>query len=265
MIKGRIHSIETFGVLDGPGTRLVVFVQGCPLRCAFCHNPDTWNAAAGSKMSVAEILSLYQKNREFYEGGRGGITVSGGEPLLQLSFVTELFQAAHANPASLGGPIHTCLDTSGFFAVPTKGDENADAEKDLENDIEKLLQYTDLVLLDIKETTEEAHKNLTGRGLSQTLRFLALAHKHRVKVLIRHVVVPGLTDSKEELEGLGKLIAPFENVIGVELLPYHKMGAKKYKELKIPYRLEGVPEQDATKIADLTRIVLKAREKALRS
>ncbi len=249
-MKGQIHSVETFGVLDGPGTRLVVFVQGCPLRCAFCHNPDTWHPHGGTEMSTEEILGLFHKNKEFYEGG--GITVSGGEPLAQPAFVTELFEAAHHNPQELGGPIHTCLDTSGFFTAP-------------EDIIEELLLDTDLVLLDIKEVTDTAHKELTGKGLSQTLRFLKMAQKGQVKVLIRHVVVPGLTDSKAELESLGTLIAPFENVIGVELLPYHKMADKKYKELNIPYRLEGVPEQDKTEIAALTKIVLDAREKALAS
>ncbi len=241
---GRIHSLETFGTVDGPGIRLVVFTQGCPLRCAFCHNPDTWNFACGQEMSVQDILDVYTRNESYYKNG-GGITLSGGEPLSQPEFAYELFKAAHAREE---GRIHTCLDTSGGMWIDTKLDV-----------IEKLLDECDLVMLDIKHSDPAGYKSLCGRDQMHALALGDLLAKKNVPTLIRHVVVPGITDSEEEIEGVGRIIAQWPNVKGLQLLPYHTMGVDKYSELGIRYRLEGVEQMDKNKIAPLRRLALKAR------
>lgn len=218
---GFIHSIETFGTLDGPGIRLVVFLQGCPMRCLYCHNPDTWSPKKGNRMTVEEILEIYEKNKGFYQNG--GITVTGGEPLMQLAFVTELFQAAKAKN------IHTCLDTSGILYR-----ENQSAA------YKKLFSYTDLILLDIKHSIPEKHKKLTGHPLSPVLDFLKASETAKVPVVIRHVIVKGFTDFDEELNGIGKLLASHKNIKGLEVLPYHNMGEQKYSELNLEYPLKGM-------------------------
>lgn len=218
---GFIHSIETFGTVDGPGIRLVVFLQGCPMRCLYCHNPDTWAPKKGNCMTVEEILEIYEKNKSFYQNG--GITVTGGEPLMQLAFVTELFQAAKAKN------IHTCLDTSGILYR----EQQSEAYK-------KLFSYTDLILLDIKHSIPEEHKKLTGHLLSPVLYFLKSSETAKVPVVIRHVIVKGFTNSKEELDGIGKLLASYKNIKGLEVLPYHNMGEQKYLELNMEYPLKGM-------------------------
>lgn len=246
---GRIHSIESFGTVDGPGIRMIVFCQGCPMRCAYCHNPDTWAYQGGTQMTPDEILKQYDRNAEFYRGG--GITLSGGEPLAQPQFALALFRAAHAHK---DGPIHTCLDTSGgVYNEATIGI------------VKELLQETDLVMLDIKHSDPKQYKWLTGRNQKDILKFGDLLAQMKVPVLIRHVIVPGITDTKEELEGVGRIIACWPNVKGLELLPYHTMGVNKYEELGYPYRLEGVEPMDKTKLPELRKYAMDARARSIRA
>lgn len=226
-VTGRIHSLESFGTVDGPGIRFVVFFQGCPMRCQFCHNPDTWEVGGGQEMSVEEILSDYEKNKNFYR--KGGITATGGEPLLQLEFLTALFREAKKRG------IHTCLDTSGIVYRESRKEE-----------FEKLFSCLDLVLLDIKHSDPEGHRKLTRQEQAPVLNFAHALENARIPMIIRHVVVPGITDGKEHLEKMGRILAPFRNLKGLEVLPYHTMGLKKYESLGIAYPLEGIEAMDKT-------------------
>ncbi len=230
--KGYIHSIESFGTVDGPGIRLVVFFQGCPMRCLYCHNPDSWKIKEGTRMGTEEILEMYHRNRAFYRNG--GITATGGEPLAQLSFLTSLFQEAKKQG------IHTCLDTSGITFQQEK-----------EADYLPLAASTDLVLLDIKHGDEKAHQSLTGRSGQPVWDFLAFLDRHQIPVRIRHVLVPGLTDGRENLKLLGRRLRPYTNLQALEILPYHRMGEKKYEELGMDYALKGLrePSQEETERA----------------
>ena len=233
-MAGFVHSTESFGTVDGPGIRFVVFLQGCPLRCLYCHNPDTWEKNKGTETTAEEILEEYNKNRDFYK--RGGITVTGGEPLLQLDFVTELFRKAKANG------IHTCLDTSGITF-------NKESEATVEK-VEELMKHTDLVMLDIKHIDPEKHKALTGADNKNVLDFAAYLEEKNVPLWVRHVVVSGHTDSKDDLKRLGRHLAHLRNLKALDVLPYHTMGISKYEELGISYPLEGLPSltvQDAVK------------------
>ncbi len=240
---GRIHSIESMGTVDGPGVRFVVFTQGCPMRCAYCHNPDTWatGEGVGTLATVERILEEYESNRPFYR--TGGLTVTGGEPLLQPKFVGDLFTAAHNAPA---GRIHTCLDSCGYAYNPKRPEQ-----------FDRLLDETDMVLLDIKHSDPIGHKALTGREPERILAFGNELARRGIKVVIRHVVVPGITDSIEECEALGRLIAPWHNVVGLEMLPYHTMGIVKYEQLGIEYPLEGVPAMDKGRMPELREAVMR--------
>ena len=238
---GRIHSVETMGMVDGPGRRFVVFTQGCPMRCAYCHNPDTWGVDDGSLVTVEHLVGRIERNRAFYRGG--GVTVSGGEPLLQPDFVADLFGALHA---SAHGRVHTCLDSCGYAFAPERA-ERFDA----------VLGETDLVLLDIKHAHVAGHKELTGRSPERILAFGDELAARGIKVVIRHVVVPGFTDTVEECEALGRLIAPWRNVAGLEMLPYHTMGVVKYEQLGLTYPLAGVPAMDKGRIPELRQAVLR--------
>lgn len=222
-ITGNIHSIESFGTVDGPGVRFVVFFQGCPMRCKFCHNPDTWGVEAANRLTVLEILQKYERNRAFYRNG--GVTATGGEPLMQLDFLTELFTQFRKKG------VHTCLDTSGYIEKDAAGEEK----------IRKLLSVTDLVMLDIKSPVEEVHRELTGRSLKPVLDFAGRVAEQEVPLRIRHVLVPGVTDGEESLRGLGGLLRTFPTLRELEVLPYHTMGEKKYEKLGISYPLAGVP------------------------
>ena len=224
MTKGRIHSVESFGTVDGPGIRLVVFMQGCPARCAYCHNPDTWDICGGKEMSVDEVLALYEKNKSFYS--KGGITVSGGEPLLQLDFLSELFRAAKARG------IHTCIDTSGM----TFNQKN----RAYTDKLRALMELTDLVMLDIKHLDSDAHKELTGMGNESVLAFAEWLSDMGVSIWVRRVAVVGYTDAAEENRRLGAFLASLKTVKALDVLPYHTMGITKYRELGIPYALEGM-------------------------
>lgn len=224
-MNGYIHSLESFGTVDGPGIRLVVFLQGCPLRCLYCHNPDTWEVGKGNTITAEEILREYDKNRDFYK--RGGITVTGGEPLLQIDFVTELFAKAKEKG------IHTCLDTSGITF--NKSSETNKAKFD------ELLKYTDLVMLDIKHIDEESHKKLTGKSNSNVLDFADYLEENNKPFWVRHIIVEGYTDKKEGLVRLGKFLAKFRCLKALDVIPYHTMGVSKYDALGIDYPLKGLP------------------------
>lgn len=228
MKKGRIHSTESFGTVDGPGIRLVVFFQGCPMRCLYCHNPDTWETGRGQEMTAEEILEEYQRNAVFYKNG--GLTATGGEPLIQLDFLTELFEKAKAMN------IHTCLDTSGLV-FQAKGSQRAK--------IRRLLHSTDLVMLDIKHIQPQVHKDLTGHTNENILAFLEYLDEKGTPVWIRHVLVPGYTDEPADLQLLGYTIGKYSCIEALDVLPYHSMGKGKYEELGLPYPLGEVP--DATK------------------
>ena len=220
----QVHSIESFGSVDGPGIRFVIFLKGCTMRCQYCHNPDTWSRTGGTLRSVDDILAQAQRYQSYW-GEKGGITVSGGEALLQIHSLTELFRKAKA----LG--INTCLDTS---AQPfSRESSNFSA-------FEELMKYTDLVLLDIKHIDSEAHKQLTGwrnENILDCARYLSDIEK---PVWIRHVLIPGMNDDDESLYRLRAFIDTLSNVERVEVLPYHALGVYKWEQLGIPYPLKDI-------------------------
>ncbi|MCC0627901.1 MULTISPECIES: pyruvate formate-lyase-activating protein [unclassified Clostridioides] len=224
MVKGKIHSIETFGTVDGPGIRYILFFQGCPLRCKYCHNRDTWDIKSGKEYTVDEIITDALKYTSFMKFSGGGITASGGESTLQPEFLSELFKKAKEND------IHTCLDTSGFVDIET---------------IDPILDNTDLVLLDLKHMVEEKSIDLTGVGMDKALKLARHLEARNIPVWIRHVLVPGITDDVDNLEKLGQFVATLKNVERFELLPYHSMGIHKWENLGLDYELKNVP--DATK------------------
>ena len=216
-MQGNIHSIETCATVDGPGLRMAVFMQGCPMRCLYCHNPDTWDTKENKLFSVEDILKKYDSLKEFFKNG--GITLTGGETLLQIDFVIELFKAAKAKN------IHTALDTSGVLFQ--------DNEKYAE-----LIKYTDLVLLDIKHIDDNEHKKLTGFSNKTVLDFAKYLDKNNVPVWIRHVIVPDITFREEYLKRLGEFIKTLKNVKAIDILPYHDMAKEKYEKLNITYPLK---------------------------
>ena len=220
----RVHSVESFGSVDGPGIRFVIFLKGCAMRCQYCHNPDTWDRAGGNLRSVDDVLSQALRYRSYW-GEKGGITVSGGEALLQIQPLTELFHKAK----DLG--INTCLDTSAQPFSRKDGRFSA---------FEALMKYTDLVLLDIKHIDNGVHKRLTGwenENILDCARYLSDIHK---PVWIRHVLVPGINDDDESLHRLRSFIDTLSNVERVEVLPYHDLGVYKWEQLGIPYKLTDV-------------------------
>ena len=221
---GHIHSFESFGTVDGPGIRFVVFMQGCPLRCQYCHNPDTWGAG-GQEYSVEEVAQKILRYKNYF-GDKGGVTVSGGEPLLQIDFIIELFTLLKSKG------IHTCVDTSG---ITFKKDSEAVVEKH-----KKLLSVTDLVLLDIKHIDDAACKKLTGQPNENTLAFARFLSDNGTKMWIRQVLVPNITDDEEDLKKLRAFIDTLATVEKVEVLPYHTMGVVKYEKLGIEYPLKDV-------------------------
>jgi len=228
-MDGYIHSIESFGTVDGPGVRFVVFCQGCPMRCRYCHNPDTWQTGTGMRIAPSEIIRQYERNRAFYS--RGGITVTGGEPLLQIDFLIELFSLAKDKG------IHTCIDTSG---VTYHSGDAAYSEK-----LDALMALTDLVMLDIKHIDSAAHKELTGHKNEGILAFAKYLEEKGVPLWVRHVAVPGVTDDPAALERLGRFIGGLKNLKALDVLPYHTMGEAKYREMGISYPLAGVPAMTA--------------------
>lgn len=233
MAKGIIHSYETFGAADGPGVRFIVFLHGCPFRCAYCHNPDTWAGREWTEATADEVLAKALRYREYW-GDRGGITVSGGEPLLQPEFVTELFEKAKAKGVT------TCLDTAAgpFTREGEKGAAFA-----------RLFAATDTVLLDIKHIDEAKHRELTGASNASVLDCARYLHEIGKTVWLRHVLVPGITDDPNALQKLADFVNPMENIVRVDILPYHTLGVAKWHALKIPYRLENVKSPTAESVA----------------
>ncbi|EHI98245.1 pyruvate formate-lyase activating enzyme [Clostridium sp. DL-VIII] len=222
MVRGNIHSIETMGLVDGPGIRVVVFFQGCALRCKFCHNPDTWACSGGEEYTPEELVKKIERFKTYFASSGGGVTFSGGEPLRQPEFLLEVLKLCKIKG------IHTCIDTAGY------GFGNYD----------EILKYTDLVLFDIKHYTREGYKNITLMEIDESLNFLEAMKRNNTKMWIRHVVVPGLTDEETHLRSLKEFIDTIPNVEKVELLPYHMLGVNKYEGLGIKYPLEGIKAMD---------------------
>lgn len=234
-MKGRIHSFETFGTLDGPGIRFVAFLKGCPMRCLYCHNPDTWSSENAREMDGAEVFSEFRRYRNYYTNG--GITISGGEPLAQIDFVIELLGLCKREG------IHTAVDTSGAVFDPN------DAR------FEALIQVCDLFLLDIKQMNKEKHLLLTGKENDRILEFARFLDDRGKKMWIRYVLVPGYTDDEEDLRALRSFISGLKHVEKVEVLPYHTLGVGKYKKLGIVYPLEGVLPPREKKIKEAEAIL----------
>ena len=246
---GYIHSIQTFGTVDGPGVRFVVFFQGCPMRCQYCHNPDTWDIADGKEKTADEILEMFERNRAFYR--TGGITATGGEPMMQMDFLLELFTKAKEKE------IHTCLDTSGIFFQEAWGN-SAKRDSEAFTKLEKLMQVTDLVMLDIKHIEDVAHKELTGHSNERILAFARYLDEIEKPVWVRHVVVPGITYKEEALTKVGEFLKILSNVEKLEVLPYHTLGENKYEKLGIEYPLKGVPQLSKEEAVKAENIILSA-------
>lgn len=240
--KGYIHSTESFGSVDGPGVRFVIFLQGCRMRCRYCHNPDTWSLQGGTEATADELLRKALRYRSYW-GKDGGITVSGGEPLLQIDFVTELFTQAKAQG------IHTTLDTCG---------QPFTREGDFPEKFERLLRVTDLVMLDIKHIDTAGHRALTGHPNEHILdcaRYLAETGR---EMWIRHVLVPTVNDDDALLHRLRDFLRPLPNIRRIEVLPYHAMALHKWDALGIPYTLRDVPGPSPERIANAERILGEA-------
>ena len=240
-MTGYIHSKESFGTVDGPGIRYVLFMQGCPLRCIYCHNPDTWQIGSGTPITVDEVIEEFNKNKPFYK--KGGITVTGGEPLLQIDFLTELFKRAKSEN------IHTCIDTSGIVYNPQN--------KELTEKLDELLNYTDLVMLDIKHIDTKRHKNITGAGNENILEFAKHLEKANIPLWVRHIIIEGYTDKPEDLIALGEFIGKLKNLKALDVLPYHTMGVGKYKELGLAYPLEGMEALPVSKAVESKKYILQ--------
>ncbi|MGO1295802.1 MAG: pyruvate formate lyase 1-activating protein [Vibrio sp.] len=218
---GRIHSYETCGTVDGPGIRFIIFLQGCLLRCKYCHNRDTWDTHIGKETTVEDIINEAKTYRHFMNASGGGITCSGGESMLQPEFVRDLFQAAQAEG------IHTCLDTNGYIRKYTTV-------------IDEVMDATDLVMLDIKQMKNSVHENLVGVSNKRILDFARYLEKIGKETWLRYVVVPGYTDDDESAHLLGEFIKDMDNIVKIEMLPYHKLGAHKWEAMGEEYPLEGV-------------------------
>lgn len=234
-MHGNINSIETMGLVDGPGIRMVVFLQGCPLRCLFCHNPETWDTKKNMIMTPDEVLKKVLRYKNYF-GNEGGITFSGGEPLLQPEFLLETLKLCKENG------INTALDTAGV--------NNNIGNK------EEILKYVDLVIWDIKAIGKEEYKKMTSKEIDESLEFLALCQKLNKKMWLRQVIVPGINDTKDYILKLKKFIKPLKNIEKVELLPYHVLGVEKYKKLGLKYRLEGVDAMDVKRCKELEKLLL---------
>ena len=219
-ITGYIHSVYHGGMVDGPGIRSVIFLSGCPLRCLYCHNPDTWEKTNGDLLTVEHIVNEVLKYSSFHKATGGGVTISGGDPFAQFEFLLELLKACKAHG------IHTAIDTSGY----TGRDKAREA-----------LQFTDLLMLDIKSYNFETYEKITGVSIDRTLRMLDISRELNVPTWVRYVLVPGLTDNMDELKGLANFLRGYPNVEKIEVLPFHKAGEYKWKEHDIPYELEDTP------------------------
>ena len=232
-VKGKIHSIETFGTLDGPGIRFVLFMQGCALHCKFCHNRDTWETSTNNLMTTDEVIENVKKCDSFIKFSKGGVTVSGGEPLLQVPFLIELFTKLK----TLG--YHTAIDTSGMFEITPN--------------IRLLLKLTDLVLLDIKQINDAKCKDLCGFSNKLELEFAKYLSNNNIPMWIRYVLVPKITDDEKDLLNLKEFIDTLKTIEKIEIHPYHNIGRYKWKNLGLEYPLEGVPQ-------DTEKDVLRAKK-----
>lgn len=235
-VKGYVHSLESFGLVDGPGVRYVVFLQGCKMRCKFCHNPETWSAEGGEEYTAEELFKKAYRYKNYWKQN-GGITVSGGEPLLQIDFVTEFFRLAKQKQ------INTVLDTAG--QPFSENDEWLEKFK-------ALMEYTDLVMLDLKEMDGNLHHDLTGFGNENVLKMAQWLSDNNKPMWIRHVLVPGVTDDESGLREMKRFIDTLSGVERVEILPYHTLGMFKWEKLGIPYPLDGVrtPTEEEVKKAE---------------
>jgi pyruvate formate lyase activating enzyme len=244
MIEGAIHSIESFGSVDGPGVRFVIFVRGCKMRCRYCHNADTWKMQTENMKTADELLDQAERYRSYW-GEEGGITVSGGEPLLQIDFLLELFRKAKARG------IRTCIDTAG---------QPFTREEPFFSKFKELMQYTDLLLVDIKHIDPEEHIKLTAQpneNIHDMFRYLSEIEK---PIWIRHVLVPGVTDDDKWLRETRKFIETLHNVRRIEVLPYHSLGEFKWEELGVPYTLKGVNPPDAERVRNAEEILRGEKE-----
>lgn len=233
-ITGAVHSIQSLGTVDGPGVRFVVFLQGCNLRCGCCHNPDTWERIGGKTYTAHEIVEKALRCREYF-GKEGGITVSGGEPILQPEFVREIFSLCHKEN------INTCLDTSGSI---------------LNDSVKALLSETDRVLLDIKYTEDSLYRKYVGCGMEAPLAFLAYLNDRKIPVTLRQVIIPTLNDTEENILALKKIAENHPCVDKIELLPFRKICQVKYDQMGIPFRFGHIPEADKGKMVELNKILL---------
>lgn len=238
MIVGRIHSFESMGLVDGPGIRSIVFLQGCALRCAYCHNPDTWAFSGGKEMTPEEVVKKVSRFKPYFKDN-GGVTFSGGDPLMQPEFLIETLKLCKE------AGIHTTIDTSGYGS----------------GKYEEILKYTDLVLLDIKHVDDEGYRSLVGAPKKGFDQFLEAVQKADTKIWIRHVVVPGITDSEEHIKKLAQIIKEIKNVEKIELLPYHTLGSQKYEKMELDYKLEGVESMDKEDLAKLEKVLKDELEK----
>ncbi len=233
-ITTNIHSKESAGTVDGPGFRFVVFFQGCPLRCKFCHNPDTWDINGGKLISVTNLYEEIIQYKPFMQFSGGGVTVSGGEPLLHKKFIIYLFELLK------GSNIHTAIDTSGFVPI--------------NEELDKLMDLTDLVLLDIKHLNPNKHVDIAGVNNHKILKFLDYLAEKNIKTWLRWVILPGFNDSQEYAREFADFVKKYPNVELVELLPYHEMGKYKWQELGLKYELENIlppSKEDVAKIANI--------------
>lgn len=240
-MKGNIHSTESFGTVDGPGIRYVIFFKGCPMRCAYCHNPDTWDPQGGEVRDSADLIKDAVKYKSFMKNG--GITATGGEPLMQLDFLIDLFEKAKEND------LHTCLDTSGIAFNPNNPDILAKYDR--------LMEVTDLIMLDIKHIDPEEHIKLTKQPNDNILKFLAYADSKDKTIWIRHVIVPGITFIDSYLDKLGYYIGQFKSIKALDVLPYHDMGKVKYEKMGIDYVLKDVQPLTADDAVHAKKVILE--------
>ena len=232
-IYGNINSIETMGLVDGPGIRFVVFMQGCALRCIYCHNPETWNKNLKAiKITPNNLIKKILRYKNYF-GDDGGVTFSGGEPLLQPQFLVECLKLCKQNN------IHTAIDTAGVGL----------------GDYDEILNYKEHVILDIKAKNTKDYKKITGRGMEEFNKFLNATQKNNNKLWLRQVIVPNLNDTEENIKNLKDFIKNIKNVENIELLPYKTLGVHKYKELKIPYKLKGIEEMDEKRVEQLYKLL----------
>jgi pyruvate formate lyase activating enzyme len=230
-VRGRIHSVETGGTIDGPGVRYVVFFQGCPLRCKFCHNPDTWKTSSGKVTDADSVIADILKYKNFIK--TGGVTISGGEPLMQIPFLLEILKGCK----NLG--IHTAVDTSGAVDVDF---------------CKEVFKFTDLILLDIKAMDTKICSTLTGKGNENAFKLLKFAEENGISVWIRHVVVPSYTDNLEDAASLAKTLKPYSCIKKIEILPFHKMGEYKWEALELNYELKETKEPDKNLVEGMKEI-----------